>query len=257
MTWRRRFVTIVGFVLTVSVLPTMAAAVQVVVIDHDGPTSGNVVLRPSVVNLASDTPPRFVLANEGAHAVVATLTLTDPARRAARPNPFAEVRLAPSEAALVDLEAADIGGVIARLEVRIGGSDDQLVGWFVRGDRGDPVAVDQDAGTVVLSSSEPTVVTVQLRRRSWLGTTSSHLVVGPLPLVDTRVMEPGRGPWLPGPSWTDVHVTDHAGTTTSVTFQDGSVARDAAIAAVLLVAAAMLLGRQVVRGRSAHEASSH
>lgn len=225
-----------------------ALAVDVVV--DFGPTSdGQVTLSPAVASWSADGEPAvFQLAN-GADRAAITARLSIGAPDDATGLDLGTIALSPGEVATITLGPDDLPAPLSVLHVAVDRAM-TLQGFAVREGHRPAVAVEiSDRGDVVASSDEPTVVSLQVRQRSWLGAVSSERLetairLGPGP----RAIELGDRPWLPGPWWVDTLVVDHSGAETRLTIRRSDLGRDALVAlglvAVVGVAVSLAMRRR-------------
>lgn len=213
----RPSLTIVSVLALLVVAAGPAPAVQVVVLDEPVALDGLVSFSPSLATVETGAAPAiFRLANGGPVGIDATVSVVAIAGDA-KGEPAAQVHLAAGEAADLGLSAEEVTGGLARVIVTVAGSTDPLVAWVASDPSPVELELDVDGDRVTVSGAEPAVVSVQVRRRSWTGRVSSQVAIGPLLVDPGATVEAGRGPWMPGPAWTDVLVVDQAGGQTRLT----------------------------------------
>ena len=237
---RRARLLLAGVLVTLTIASGRADAIDIVVEDGAAAT-GTVTLRPAIAAVIEGSPAVFTVGNGGGIAVDAEVRLSRVGVAAGSDAGTSDTRihLEPGELARIQVPAGDVDGGLGRLEVALAGADDAdaatLVAFVIEDPAPADVQVDMVDDGVVVSSDAPTVVSIQARRRSWLGTVSSQVSTPSALLQPDHVVELGGAPWLPGPSWTDVLVVDPAGSETRVTIRTMSPVRDAVILAGLLL----------------------
>jgi hypothetical protein len=241
-------------VLLVVLLPATAWADAQIVIDGDAPHDGQVTLQPAIATWNDvGMPAVFELSNGADQAVInARLSI---ATEDSNDTDLGAVTLAAGEVATITLEPLELPGPVSVLHVAVDDGTTMQAFAVDESHRPTPSIEVSDDGRVRLHSDPTTVVSLQVRQRSWLGSVSSERLDAPiLVTADPRTVEVGRRPWLPGPWWVDVLVVDHAGTQARLTVRRSNIGRDALVALGLVVAVGLAVGL-TMRRRSA-EASA-